>query len=171
MQSAWLKHGESAFMFMVLEDTSIESLIDREQYHINIKQPYVRSIGFNIAHVTGSSLGVKHSTKTRQRISGLMQGKSRSEESNRLTSESMRGHVVSNETRRKLSERHREKRPSDATIASVSKTWIFTDPNGVEQTVVGAISFCKEHGLDANRMYEVAGGKRTNYKGWRCRKA
>jgi group I intron endonuclease len=53
--------------------------------------------------------------------------------------------------------------------ASVMKTIIVTDPNGVEYSVQGIRPFCREHGLDRRCLQRVLQGKAKQHKGWRAR--
>lgn len=39
LQAAWNKYGEDNFIFSIIELCSIDSLLDREQYFINIRNP------------------------------------------------------------------------------------------------------------------------------------
>ena len=51
-----------------------------------------------------------------------------------------------------------------------SKTWIVTDPQGVEQIISNLLRFSKENGLDAPTMVNVSKGKKSYHKGWKCKK-
>jgi hypothetical protein len=56
---ALLKHGYSNFNLEILEYCNKESLINREQYYIDLLKPE-----YNICKIAGSMLGFKHSEKT-----------------------------------------------------------------------------------------------------------
>lgn len=56
---ALLKHGYSKFNMEILEYCDKESLINREQYYIDLLKPE-----YNICKTAGSMLGFKHSAKT-----------------------------------------------------------------------------------------------------------
>lgn len=93
MQRAWNKYGESAFVFRVIEQCSVDSLVEREQHYIDSLKPE-----FNSAPVAGSQLGYKHSEESRKKMSlsrdrsfSPMKGRRHSEESKRKTSESRKG--------------------------------------------------------------------------------
>jgi len=65
LQNAWNKHGEENFVFEVIEDILDKSkLIEREQYYIDTLKPE-----YNICKIADSSLGVKRSEETIERIS------------------------------------------------------------------------------------------------------
>lgn len=50
LQHSWNKHGSISFIFEVIEDTISDSktLLEREQYYLDILTPYKRNIGYNI---------------------------------------------------------------------------------------------------------------------------
>ena len=68
LQHAWNKHGESQFVFDVVECTSSDILIEREQYYIDTFKVCDRNNGYNIAPTAGNSLGIKRSTETIENI-------------------------------------------------------------------------------------------------------
>ena len=50
------KYGRQDLMFILIEECSIPELLQREQFYINLYQPY-----FNINPTAGSRLGARHS--------------------------------------------------------------------------------------------------------------
>ncbi len=54
-----LKYGYSKFRLEILEYCSVENLLEREQYYIDLLKPE-----YNILAVAGSSLGYKHTKET-----------------------------------------------------------------------------------------------------------
>lgn len=104
LQNSWNKYGESAFIFEVLEiikDKNI--LIEREQYYLDTLKPFA-SIGYNICLLAKSSLGVKRSKETKERIS-----------------KSKTGTITSRETKIKLSIAGKGKKRSDKFKENLSK--------------------------------------------------
>lgn len=73
MQRAWVMHGEQTFVFEEIEAVCPERLIEREQHWIDLLNAYGRS-GYNASPTAGSSLGVKRSLLTRQRVSEAKKG-------------------------------------------------------------------------------------------------
>lgn len=57
-------------------------------------------------------------------------------------------------------------------IKQPNKMKIFevTDPNGKQMIITGLVDFCKEQGLSAGCMSDVASGKWKAHKGWTCKK-
>lgn len=69
LQRAWDKHGESSFVFEVIENVSPESCLEREQHFLDNEQPQ-----YNICKIAGSPIGRKSSDVTRQKIREKMLG-------------------------------------------------------------------------------------------------
>jgi len=88
------KSGLNVLKFFIIEHCGKESLIEREQYYINIIKPE-----FNICKCAGNMLGFKHSEETKQKISKTHRGKPNA----------MQGRKHSRETRKKMSEINRGK--------------------------------------------------------------
>lgn len=59
--------------------------------------------------------------------------------------------------------------PEDNAIKGNAKTWYVVSPDGEEYQVVNMEQFCKDMGLHAAHMRQVAAGKPNykSYKGWR----
>ena len=60
--SAILKHGYSNFQLEILEYCTVENVISREQYYLNLLKPE-----YNLQSSAGSRLGSKHSDETREK--------------------------------------------------------------------------------------------------------
>lgn len=59
LQAAWNKYGEAQFRFCIVEKVKwCKDLIRREQYWLDTTQCYDRGIGYNIARIAGSTLGI-----------------------------------------------------------------------------------------------------------------
>lgn len=102
LQKAWVKHGEEAFVFEVIERVElVGELIQREQYWID----RLGSVdgGYNILPTAGSCLGRRHSDATKQKISSVHKGKLWSEERKSAASAQRKGRVISAATREKIS--------------------------------------------------------------------
>lgn len=93
MYRALLKHGYSGFRLEILEYSSIEELIDREQFFIDSTNPE-----YNILKVAGSSAGFKYSETSKDLKSLLAQGRKLSPETLLKMSR-----VVSEEAKAKIS--------------------------------------------------------------------
>lgn len=104
LQRAWNKYGEDNFSFEVLEETTVDMLIEREQYFMDKFVSYKEAYGYNNTKVagrppswTGRKLTEEHKEKIRQANAGHFVSK----ETKRKISEAVKG--------RKLSEEHKEK--------------------------------------------------------------
>ena len=104
LQSAYNKYGEDNFVFEVL------TYIDNKEELITIETKYIQlfevcnpDIGYNICHNGRSSLGIKRSEESKQKMRDAQKGRKISEEHKKKLSESHIGKIVSNETREKKS--------------------------------------------------------------------
>src|SRR5579871_6058612 len=69
LQNSWIKYGEPAFTFSVLEYVeNKEDLISREQFYIDNHQAADREHGYNVRKTAGSFLGMTHSPETRAKM-------------------------------------------------------------------------------------------------------
>lgn len=131
--------------------------------------------------------GRTHSEETRKIISEKNKGRKCSEKNKKLTSERFKGVPKSEEQRRKMGEKARGRSPSQETreklriaalqedalrknIEAKQKEWIVITPEGEELEVVNLSDFCKERGLSRSKMYNVAAGKASHHKHYKCRK-
>ena len=62
LQNAWNKHGSDNFIFVVLEYCSSDTLLKKEQHHIDTKADY------NICPTAGNTLGMKHTEEAKEKI-------------------------------------------------------------------------------------------------------
>ena len=76
LQRAWLKYGESEFVFSIVEIVGDSCmLLSREQHWIDYLRAF--GVGYNMAPKSTSSLGIKRSPETRKRISIAKSGQKR----------------------------------------------------------------------------------------------
>jgi len=94
IQRALIKYGHDKFSLYILEYTSSNDLVTREQYFINTLSPY-----YNILKIAYSSLGFIHSEESRKLLSVINTGKKHSEEA----LAKMQGRILSEETRKSMS--------------------------------------------------------------------
>ena len=123
LQNSVNKHGIENFIFEVIEECSKELLIEREQYWIDKLNSY--HIGFNVSPNAKNSLGrvmseetkekirkkaignkrrlgVKHSDKTKLKISEKGKNKIITEDVKNRISLTLKGRIISEETREKI---------------------------------------------------------------------
>lgn len=63
LQNSYNKYGEDNFSFEIIETCDLDSLLIREQYYIDILDPF-----FNICKVAGSTLGVRPSEESKAKL-------------------------------------------------------------------------------------------------------
>lgn len=99
LQRAWLKYGEAAFQFLVIEyvaDTSL--LMEREQHWLDTLRCV--ELGYNVLPTAGSNRGYKLSKAHKAALS--FAGNIHSEESKRKMSLAAQNRVVSEQTKEKM---------------------------------------------------------------------
>jgi group I intron endonuclease len=180
LQHAFNKYGPDAFIFEVLELVLPMSLTAREQYWLDRYQPFGKR-GFNIAITAGSSLGMKASPITREKLSAARRGntnhtgKKASSETRKLLSTIRLGKKHTLEHRKNVGQSKLGKKRSPETIEKMrqgrtnTKALIVIAPDGTEQTIYGIRQFCKEHHLDRSNLMHVAKGNKISHKGWKAR--
>lgn len=75
LQRAWIKYGNEAFEFIILELCQKEKLIEREQYWLDETKCWDKSIGYNILKLAYSGIGSKRSAESKARMSVAQKGK------------------------------------------------------------------------------------------------
>jgi group I intron endonuclease len=112
LQYAWNKHGEAAFSFTILEETSEDALIEREQYYIDTLNP-----AYNASRFAGRET---HDPEVRRRISEALKGQVFTPERCRRISEGLTGKKLSAAHRRHVSEAQRGRVLPDEWKARIS---------------------------------------------------
>lgn len=162
-------HGLDAFEFTVLEQTDADTVREREQYWIDLLQPFDPAIGYNVGRDTRASFkGLSHTNATRRRISQsqkklkriitpeqrakMVAGIRRPEVIAKMRSAKL-GRVISLEAREKIS-RSLTGRPcwrtpegnarlSQSVRERMSQTYVVTTPAGEEIIVTNLKAFCQ----------------------------
>ena len=75
LQKSWNKHGEDHFKFEIIELIIDKStLIIREQFYLDLINPFNENTTYNICKIAGNMLGFKHSEETKKLLSDLHKG-------------------------------------------------------------------------------------------------
>ncbi len=122
LQAAWLKYGEAAFEFSVLEECPPSECVAREQYWIDALRATDRTVGFNIRPKADSNLGMKHGPESRANMSAALKRRVRRKESYEKIAAKLRGKGYGPEVRANMSAGQKGKKHSDATKAKMSVT-------------------------------------------------
>lgn len=184
LQNSWNKWGESAFTLSVLETCEPQDLINREQFWMDLKNPF-----YNICRTAGSPRGVKHTEQTRANMRAA-QAK-RSPATNQKVAEANTGKVRTAESIARYKSMYSRLNP-DEQLASVrrmvearkgvpvstegrgqisrknSREFVVTDPSGVKRVITNLTALCNENGLDRACMTRVSTGVLKSHKGWVC---
>jgi len=161
LQRSYNKHGEDNFMFYVLEFVNNENeLIIREQYYIDSVKPE-----YNINLIANSSLGVKRSEETKEKIRQANIGLKHPEWRNKIKSEVQGGEnhwtkkkKFSEETKKKMSE-SQKKLYEGGYKHPLLKSIIQMDLNGVILKVWDSPSIAsKELNINADAIRNCARG-------------
>ncbi|AMB48240.1 GIY-YIG nuclease family protein [Methylobacterium sp. AMS5] len=185
LQRAWTKHGPEAFGFFILELADPDRLIEVEQEWID---RYWHKGLYNRRRDARSNLGVRHSEASRAKMREIAKGRVPSE----ACRDAQRSAAVGREQTDEEKQRRREalvgrSRPAEvierirkgalartdahqtAIGARTAKTYLVTDPDGLERSVTNLRAFCADHGLQQGHMVAVSKGKRSHHKGWTAR--
>jgi group I intron endonuclease len=197
LQRAWNKYGENAFKYIHVKYTTLDALtpVWSEKHQCMVIQPeqdeidkyWDSGILYNTCRIAGSRKGIKNSEEARKKSSeshkGLdnhQTGRTRTPEQNKKNSEAHKGHKDSEETKKKKSE-SKKGRDNHQTgriqteehirkrVASISKTWQITYPNGTIKIIKNLRKFCKENNLIPQCMGLVSQGKHKHHKGFKCK--
>lgn len=75
LQQAWNKYGEDSFEFIIVEECPPDTCLALEQYYIDYYDVCNPKCGYNSAITAGSTLGLKFSEETKDKISKALKGK------------------------------------------------------------------------------------------------
>lgn len=198
LQRAYNKYGEASLVFEIIELVMPWALMDREDYWIGKLKPF-GDVGFNLSLRANAPMqGRKHSPEAKAKIGAAAKGnlnragKKQSKEEIELRSIKLRGKTRSKEICEKLRLINTGKHHSPETKAKISaikkgqkpsalatkrsaearqKTYIVTNPEGVEFQITNLRNFCRENGLDSGSMCHVSKGNYKHHRGWKCRPA
>lgn len=122
LQMAWAKHGANAFEFFIIEPILDKSkIIQYEQFWIDFSKCYENDKGYNICRQAETRYGVKHSEKTKEKMSIARKGIVKSKEWQDKITASLHGKIRSKETCAKMSAARIGKSVSDKTRISMAK--------------------------------------------------
>lgn len=186
LQRAWDKYGEGSFVFEVIELVLSPFLTDREQYWLNKLQSFDPTRGFNLRRIAQSNLGLKKTPEAIERGASKIRGRKRepmSDAQKEQMSTARKGRDLGKWQGRKHRpesiEKMREAKKHTpmplgieaAKVKAVSREYIVTSPEGIEQHVKNLNAFCREQGIVRANLQAVVNGKIKSHKGWKCRRA
>ena len=148
LQRAFDKYGECAFLFIVLEITSKENALAREQVYLDAYNPWDREVGFNTCTDATSRLGVKHTEATKRKLSVTLRN---------LPAE-VRARITA--ARPPIDDSLRKRYAVDyAKPYKLEKNGVIEEGNSRKQ-------FALKYTLDASHVCDVVNGKWHSVDGW-----
>jgi len=183
LQNAWNKYGADSFKFEILEECDADIRLEREQYWIDTKKPYNKSIGYNHKRlVTELNNNVKHYIATFPDGSEhIIYNMKKFCRDNNLCQPLVNKVLSGKHSQHKgFRFRHIGQTKSDweRSVAEKRRTgggwklgWIIMMPDGTEFFVKSVEKFAKENGLQPCSLREGAYGKNKKSKGISCRKS
>ena len=138
LQSAWNKYGEQSFVFKVQELTDKDLVLDVEQRYLTSAKKHPNVHYNQNYNSTAPTLGMKHSSKTKNKMSRAHMGK-----------------ILSDEHKVKLSLAKRN-------------TTIYSFKNRLtNETFIGTVfNFIHKYNLDTGNTWSVVTGNRKSTKNW-----
>jgi len=164
LQNSYNKHGKEAFIFYLLEEVFNEKLlIEAEQRLINQFKPE-----YNINLIANSSLGIKRSEETKEKVRQANLGLKHPEWRNKIKSETQGGNnhwtqkkEFSEVSKNKMSETHK-KLYENGYKNPVAKEVIEIDYDGREINKWPSLSQAGNHyEVDAMTIFNIINGKKS----------
>lgn len=184
MQNYYNKHGEKCLIWYLVEITSKDNNLIREQYYLDIERPFCdEKRGFNIAKDTFNPMkGRPVSEETRKKLSlGQMGsknhrfGKKNSEAVKRASSIANKGKIRSPESIEKGASKIRGRKRPDAGRTREEmiefgkmrlKNYSFLSPNNEITIGINLREFANKHGLCEAHLSSVLSGRRKHHRGY-----
>lgn len=106
---SWEVDQSSSFYVCIIEETDVDTLLEREQWWLDHSNAAASQKYFNINRTAQSHLGRKRSEETRRRLSEASRGRRPSEEARRKMREAKLGKSLTEEHKRKIGDAARGK--------------------------------------------------------------
>jgi group I intron endonuclease len=175
MQRAYTKHGESCFLFEVMEKCEVTELNEKE--HVWLSLLAGKEISFNVAFFPDSPMrGLRQSDEAKTRISAKNTGKRHSEETKRLIS------LIQTGKKRGPATEERKRKIGDAQMGEKnhsfgkkgfshhrSKAVVATSIETSEKRIFGSCFEAARSGFSQPSISGVCNGKWKTHRGhtWR----
>lgn len=151
LQNSWDKYGESNFIFEILEEVPIVNLIEREQFHLDLNQSFLRENGYNQAAFAGrSTVGRIISDETRLKLI-----------------EARKRWSFTEETKKKMSEIHMGKKMSEIAKQNMSKNGKGVSRPKLFLKLIKCLKILNIPYSSRTTIYQVINGKRDSINGFK----
>lgn len=159
------KYGSDAFTCVILEETTVALMNERERYWIAEQSP-----AYNMTIGGEGCVGVRRSPETRQRMSRAQKGRPRSPEyrakiSASLTGEKNPRYGKTGDQHPLYGKQHSEETRHKMQASHLKCIWEVTTPTGDIVRVTNLKQYCREHGISQPNL--ITHG---HTKGYRARK-
>jgi len=122
LQKDYNTYGSLKFKFDIIEECTVEQLIEREQYYIDLYDCCNPLIGYNISPSSNSQLGFKFSKESKEKMSEAAKNrKPFSEETREKLSKANLGKKLSEEHKKKIGDSNKGKSPTEETREKMRK--------------------------------------------------
>lgn len=167
LQRAWNKYGESAFRFEVAEKVEDKNrVLEREQYWLTVFWDADKA--YNLTPTAASNQGIEWSEQVKKKVS---KGMKRAWKENY---ETIYAYTKSAPVRKKLSRAAKERWGDpdfkERVADKIAQTTFpgLVSPEGKEyRNIRNLTKFCKKHGLNYQRTWQVASGRVKSSQGWK----
>lgn len=155
LQHSYNLHGLESFSMYLVEETSLEDLIPREQAWINAFKKTNEL--FNIRIIAENNTGIKQNLTDQQREAKRLNALSNDHFSSKITSERMKANWENDRDRWKVITKANLKKGQDAK----KKSFIVVFPDKTKKVITGLRSFCKDHNLPYNKVKLILSHRRN----------
>jgi group I intron endonuclease len=162
LQSAWIKYSSENFEFSILLVCDTSMTLFYEQLCIDRLKPE-----YNICKLANKPNPRVYTIEQKKKVSQEHRGKTVSEETRKRINDSHKGVKLSDKHCESLRVSHLGYKMSNETKIKKSKTYFgLISPDGtIYRNITNLNEFIKLHNL-GQTIYEVANGKKKQYKGW-----
>lgn len=176
LQKLWRKHGESTFLFEILETGIVDELDEMEEWWLSEMVGYQRVCNFSLC-TTAPMRGVKFSEEHRRKLGDCKRGDAHwtkrigvSQEFREKMSLIQKGRELSDEVKRRMSDAQRKRykaKPKERGAAHASaKPVIGFNPQTGETVRFACIIDAKEHGFAPTKISSCCNGNRPHHRGF-----
>lgn len=134
LQRSWNKYGSDNFIFEIIENCTVDKLLEIEQNYLDTLKPYDVKNGYNTIRIAGGVSGYTHTTESKELMRNAKLGINLSDEHKQKIKMGCAGRKLSESHKQKLSIIKKNKPTGCAATSGInhpkSKSVIQYDKNG-----------------------------------------